>query len=111
VAPGFRQRFPGGVGYVVVEALLVKAKIRIQTTPAMNPITPRTRPPIASPPPPTVPLLAVILPRETKPMIAAAGPSTTPSTQQTSERIPVTSYAIASPSVRWLAYCIPPPGM
>jgi hypothetical protein len=46
-----------------------------------------------------------------KPMTAATGPRTIPITakQQTSEMMPVIKDAMASPSVRLFAYCMPPP--
>ena len=77
-----------------------------QPTLATNPTMPRIRPTRASAPPPSAPPLDAIRWREMKPMMAAAGPSTTPrqATVQTSARMPTTSDAIASPSVRCAAY-------
>ena len=72
--------------------------------PSTNPIT-------ASAPPPTAPWLEAILWRAMNPMIAAVGPRITPrhATVQTIERIPTTSDAMASPSVRGAAYPAVPP--
>jgi hypothetical protein len=69
---------------------------------ARNPMIPRTRPTMASGPPPSAPPLVAMRWREMKPMIAATGPRMTPKQMklQIRERIPTIRAAIASPSVR-----------
>ena len=77
---------------------------------ARNPTMPRTSPIVASAPPASTPPLVLIRWREMKPMIAAVGPRMIPRQpiEQTIETMPITSDAIARPSVRWPAY--PAPG-
>ena len=79
--------------------------VKNQPTLAMNPMTPSTRPTVARVPPPTVPPLEAMRCREMNPMMAAVGPRMTPrhATEQTRERIPMMSDAMASPSVRGAA--------
>ena len=76
-----------------------------QPTLAMNPMMPSTKPTVASVPPPTVPPLEAMRWREMNPMMAAVGPRMTPRqmNEQTRERIPMTSDAMANPSVRGAA--------
>ena len=72
---------------------------------ATNPTIPSTSPTIASVPPPIAPPLVEIRCREMNPMIAAVGPRMMPRQpiEQTIEAIPMTSEAIARPSVRCAA--------
>jgi hypothetical protein len=101
------RAFGYGVG-VALELLKTPETItkKNQPTLAMNPTMPSTRPTIASAPPPTAPPLVAIRWREMNPMIAAVGPRMMPRqpTEQTIEAMPMTSEAIASPSVRCAAY-------
>ena len=79
----------------------MSAKAKNAPTLAKNPMTPSTRPTIASAPPPSAPPLVAIRCRAMNPMIAAVGPRMTPRhrNEQTMEMIPMTSDAMASPSV------------
>src|ERR1700704_2587076 len=78
--------------------------MNIQTA---EPTKPRITPAVAIPPPPSIPELRLILPRERNPRMIAGIPARRP--QQTSDAIPATRDETAMPSLR-LAAGIPTPG-